>query len=97
LKAAGKTEERAVIEVCPVCGSKLEKGYVASKVISWRDRKISNWWEWPPKGLLSGEVIVSGGFPYMSIINVEAYRCKKCKIIIFRYGEANDSAKENPP
>ena len=74
------------VEVCPLCGSKLEKGYVASKVIAWSAKKISNWW--PPQGLLAGEVIVSGGFPYVSIINVEAYRCKKCKLIIFRCGEA---------
>jgi predicted RNA-binding Zn-ribbon protein involved in translation (DUF1610 family) len=94
LKSAGKTEERAAIEDCPVCGSKLERGYIASKAISWRDRKISNWW--PPKGLLAGELIVSGGFPWQKIINVEAYRCRKCRLIIFRYGEAKDSTKENP-
>ncbi|MDI6904663.1 MAG: PF20097 family protein [Candidatus Bathyarchaeia archaeon] len=38
MKAAEKTEEKA-IEVCPLCGSKMEKGYVASKMISWSDKK----------------------------------------------------------
>jgi predicted RNA-binding Zn-ribbon protein involved in translation (DUF1610 family) len=95
LKAAGKTEEKAVIEVCPVCGSEMERGYIASKAVAWSEKKISNWW--PPQGLLAGELIISGGFPWQKIINVEAYRCRKCRLIIFRYGAANDSAKENPP
>lgn len=78
------TEEKApLIEVCPLCGSKLERGYVASKMISWSDKKISNWYF---KGLFGGEIIVSKGYPYL-IENVEAFRCKKCKLIIFKYGK----------
>lgn len=84
MKAAEKTEEKA-IEVCPLCGSKMEKGYVASKMISWSDKKIKNL---SLKGLFSGELIVSRGYPYL-IVNVEAYRCRKCKLVIFRYEEAN--------
>jgi hypothetical protein len=84
MKAVKKTEEKA-IEVCPLCSSKMEKGYVASKMISWSDKKIKNL---SLTGLFSGELIVSRGYPY-SIVNVEAYRCRKCKLVIFRYGEAN--------
>jgi len=84
LKADEKTEEKA-IEVCPLCGSKMEKGYVASKMISWSDKKIKNL---SLKGLSGGELIVSRGYPYL-IVNVEAYRCRKCRLVIFRYGEAN--------
>jgi len=89
LKATEKTEEKAVIDVCPLCGSKLEKGYVASKIISWSDKKIKNL---SLTGLFSGEQIVSKGYPY-PIVNVEAYRCKKCKLVIFRYGEAGNPAE----
>jgi len=92
---AEKVEGKAVVKVCPVCGSEMERGFIASKLVAWSGKKISNWW--PPKGLLAGELIVSGGFPWQKIINVEAYRCRKCKIIVFKYGEADDSAKENPP
>ena len=92
---AEKVEGKTVVKVCPVCGSEMERGFIASKLVAWSGKKISNWW--PPKGLLAGELIVSGGFPWQKIINVEAYRCRKCKIIVFKYGEADDSAKENPP
>jgi hypothetical protein len=92
---AEKVEGKAVVKVCPVCGSEMERGFIASKLVAWSGKKISNWW--PPQGLLAGELIVSGGFPWQKIINVEAYRCRKCKIIVFKYGEADDSAKENPP
>jgi len=91
LKAAEKTEEKA-IDVCPLCGSKLEKGYVASKMISWGNKKIKNW---SFKGLFNGEIIVSRGYPYL-IVNVEAYRCRKCKLVIFRYGEAGNPAEGSP-
>ena len=87
LKAVEKTEEKA-IEVCPLCGSKLAKGYVASKMISWDNKKIKTW---SFKGLFNGEIIVSRGYPY-HITNVEAYRCKKCKLVIFKYGEASKSS-----
>jgi len=86
MKAVKKTEEKA-IEVCPLCGSKMEKGYVASKMISWSDQKIK---DLSLKGLFGGELIVSRGYPYL-IVNVEAHRCRKCKLIIFRYGEASQS------
>jgi hypothetical protein len=84
LKVAEKREEKAMA-VCPLCSSKMEKGYVASKMISWSAKKISNW---SLTGLFSGELIVSRGYPYL-IANLEAYRCRKCKLVIFRYGEAN--------
>lgn len=92
MKAGEKTEEKAVIEVCPLCGSKLEKGYVASKMISWGNKKIKTW---SFKGLFGGEIIVSRGYPY-HITNVEAWRCKKCKLVIFRYGEAGNPAEGSP-
>jgi hypothetical protein len=40
--------------------------------------------------------LLSGGFPYMSIINVEGYQCKKCKLVILGYGEAGNPAEGSP-
>jgi hypothetical protein len=91
LKAAEKGKN--IMEVCPICGSEMEEGYIASRMIAWSNKKISIW---SFKGLWSGEIVVSRGYPYPTA-NVEATRCRKCKIIVFKYGEANDSAKENPP
>jgi len=93
LKVAEKVDEKAVVKVCPKCGSKMEAGYVASRMIAWSNKQISNL---SFKGLWSGEIVVSRGYPY-PIANVEAARCRKCKIIIFKYGEADNSAKENSP
>jgi ssDNA-binding Zn-finger/Zn-ribbon topoisomerase 1 len=92
LKAAEKAEEKA-IETCPLCGSAMEKGYIASRMIAWSNKKISNW---SFKGLWGGEIVVSRGYPW-PIANVEATRCRKCKLIIFRYGKAGNSAKEGSP
>ncbi|MDI6847645.1 MAG: hypothetical protein QMD23_05895 [Candidatus Bathyarchaeia archaeon] len=46
-------------------------------------------------GLFGGERIVSRGYPY-HITNVEAYRCKKCKLVTFKYGEAGNPAEGLP-
>ena len=54
---------------------------MASKVIAWSDKKISTW---SLKGLFGGEMVVSKGYPY-PITNVEAYRCRKCKLIVLKY------------
>lgn len=93
MKVGQKTDEKNVIEICPLCNSRMEKGYVASKIISWSDKKIKNSLTgFFGAGLFGGEIIVSRGYPYL-IVNVEAYRCKKCKLVIFRYGKARNSAE----
>ena len=86
MKVAEKAGKKAVVEICPLCGSKLEKGYVASKLAAWSDKKISNW---SFKGLFGGEMIISRGYPYL-IKNVGAYRCRKCKLVVFQYGETGN-------
>ncbi|MEM3616470.1 MAG: PF20097 family protein [Candidatus Bathyarchaeia archaeon] len=86
---AEKMEQKA-IEVCPLCGSKLDCGYLAfASGMAWSNKKISNW---SLKGLFSGELIVGKGLgPH--IYNVIAYRCRKCNFIILRYGKAGDPAE----
>lgn len=49
-----KKWEKGVVDVCPLCGSKLDKGYMASRMIAWSDKKISD-------ESFSG-VIMGGGF-----------------------------------
>jgi hypothetical protein len=83
------SEEKAVIGVCPLCGCKLEKGFLSSKAVSWSNKEISNW---SFKGLFGGKLIISRGYPY-PIENIEAFRCKKCKLVIFRYGETDNPAE----
>ena len=71
--------ERAVIEVCPLCGSKMEKGFIITTEIVWSNKEH--------KHFDIGEKIVPLSW-YLA--NVEAYRCKKCKLVIFRYGEVGN-------
>jgi len=69
-----------VLEVCPLCGSQLEKGFIGLwRGIYWSDKK-------PPKvvwKLPFGEDMLIRG------TSCEAYRCQKCKLVIFKYGESN--------
>ena len=60
----------------------MDKGFVVAKLVAWSDKKISRW---SLMGVFGGEQIINRGYPY-PIANVEGYRCKNCKIIIFQYG-----------
>ena len=93
MKSTEKVERKDIIELCPLCRAQLEKGYIASMMIVWGDKKITD--ESFSGRIMGGgfvafgaETIVSRGWPY-PITNVEACRCKKCKLIIFRYAEEN--------
>jgi hypothetical protein len=82
LKTAEKIEEKAIIDVCPLCGSVMEKGFIITRKIDW-NRKEHKFFD-------IGEEIVP---PSWHLANVEAHRCKKCKLVIFRYGEAGNPAE----
>jgi len=73
-------KREGVTQACPLCHSQMEMGYVVAKMISWSDKKISNF---SLRGLWSGEMIVSGDYPF-PIKNMEGYRCRSCKLIIFK-------------
>lgn len=79
MKAVEKTGEKAVIEVCPLCGSKMEKGFYIVPRQTWWDVK---------KHKLFGDGEEINPFR-MTLTNFSGYRCKKCKLVIFKYGEAN--------
>jgi hypothetical protein len=75
VKAVEKTEEKAV-EVCPLCGSEMEKGFLFGiRAVTWNKEKSR---------CMSGEEVIPFG---LAGSLVAAYRCKKCKLIIFRYGK----------
>jgi hypothetical protein len=97
IKSEGVTKMQAknTVEVCPLCDSKVDKGYVASKFIAWSDKKISE--ESFSPMIMEGAFVAFGSEAIVGrnciicrhpIRNVEAFRCRKCNLIIFRCGEA---------
>jgi len=64
---------------CPVCGNKLERGYVsASPDIYWSEEKIKFLGHW--------EALLGGHFgKWIMMVNAEASRCPDCKIVLFAY------------
>jgi hypothetical protein len=68
--------EKAVIGICPLCGSKLEKGFlVTNRPLRW-DTRQHTWYA-------RGELLT----PLLDMVNLEAYRCTKCRLVVFRYEE----------
>lgn len=67
----------ANLENCPICGNKMEKGYLNSHWwrIRWSIKKI--FWMW------SGEPL--GKRALWRAPTLEAVRCKNCRIGIFNY------------
>jgi len=94
LKVAEKREEKAIIEVCPLCGSKMEKGFITiggGRPISWSKTPLKSNARSTllgyPRGL---ETIVAVSF--WARHSLQAYRCRKCKIMVFKYGETCNPA-----
>ena len=69
-------------ENCPVCGDKMEKGYVsATPDVYWSKKKVTlKFWRTRWEALLRGHF-------YGTMVNAEAYRCPNCKIVTFSYDE----------
>ena len=88
-------QAKNTVEVCPLCDSKMDKGYVASKFIAWSDKKIRE--ESFSPMIMEGAFVAFGSEAIVGrnciicrhpIRSVEAFRCGKCNLIIFRCGEA---------
>jgi len=63
---------------CPKCGVPLEKGYIqAPRGIYW-DIKKHDW------NVLSSEALISQ-FSSLTMPNEEAFRCPRCKLVLFTY------------
>lgn len=70
---------------CPNCEEDMEKGYVIAS------GGAMFWSEEPRKWTTIGFERLILGSPRISQVNVEGYRCSKCKIILFSYDK-----KEGP-
>jgi len=87
LKVTEKKEEKALIEACPLCGSKMEKGFYLVPRQTWWDTKKHRW--------------TAGGSEQINpfswtLTNFESYRCTKCKLVVFKYGETSNPPEDSP-
>jgi hypothetical protein len=66
---------------CPGCREVMEKGYIMSPcpAINWSKEK-KDWTLWGSENLVRGKYGLANA-------NIEAYRCKNCRIIILNYKE----------
>lgn len=87
LKVAEKKEKKTVIEVCPLCGSKMEKGFIGVwRGIFWSEKKRTIPWKLP----LGNDMIFRASLKDPML---EACRCTKCKLLIVKYGETGSPAE----
>jgi hypothetical protein len=89
LKVAEKREKKTVLEICPLCGSKMEKGFYIVPRQTWWDAN-EHTWLW-----FKGTIEKINPFK-MTLTNFPGHRCKICKLIVFQYGEADSSAEGSP-
>jgi len=72
-----------ISETCPICGEKMERGYVYhGGGIFWSKEKQ----KWFPR-LEPIQRVRFVGYPHF----LEGYRCSNCKIVIFSYKKVKDS------
>jgi hypothetical protein len=65
------------LETCPLCGAKMEKGFVTTaRTIYWSEKETNSWTR-------AGDENLAGS--RWSGTCIAAYRCPKCKIVIFSY------------
>jgi Zn-finger nucleic acid-binding protein len=79
------------VKKCPECGGEMEKGFV----------NTSSWVFWDTKehkrgifGRPGGEVIIP--LSLFTVRNVEADRCPKCRLILFKYGKKTELPQTMP-
>jgi hypothetical protein len=64
------------VKKCPECGGEMEKGFlVTNRPLRWDTR--------PHMHIARGELLT----PVLDMVNLEAYRCTKCRLVVFRYEE----------
>jgi hypothetical protein len=69
---------------CPECDAEMEKGYVNSqRQLFWDTEMHEGIFQ-----IAGGERLIPIG---LGIKNLEAYRCVKCRLILFRYGKKTES------
>ncbi|MDF1538095.1 MAG: PF20097 family protein [Candidatus Thorarchaeota archaeon] len=69
--------------ICPVCGKGMERGFIVSdRGIYWKDHV--------PKFACTGKTMGPHGRSWFGFANVEAFRCRSCRIIRHLYEEHED-------
>jgi hypothetical protein len=77
--------KKVLPDKCPICGSKMEKGFLVSRTSYWSTKPRKNILAYGPWHVFSEEAEVIAKEQLSSLANVEAHRCKNCKLVIFRY------------
>jgi len=77
------------LEICPLCGAKMEKGYIVT-VYDWKARSPIEWRTLVknPRRIKSFWDRFKYSYASPTLNDLEAYRCINCKIAIIYYGEA---------
>jgi hypothetical protein len=73
-------EKVRLLETCPLCNSKLEKGFLVTTG--------NLWWDTKKHGIAVG-ARASGAKQLTAysifLQNLESYHCSKCKLVLFKY------------
>jgi hypothetical protein len=76
----GEFWKLSAIRRCPLCSGELERGYIpTTHRISWDTKKHS----WFARG--KEALVIEGDTIDMTVRNVPALRCVKCRIVVFDY------------
>lgn len=66
---------------CPECQSKMQEGFIPTGGGIFWFRKNQ------PHGTLEFAQYLPGTFTWMRRAKLEAYRCPRCRLVLFRYGQ----------
>jgi len=72
---------------CPNCGEPMEKGFIATWYMFWTGKKQEVFWKAPPRE----DVVVKPGVFHIFDSSREAYRCRKCELVLFNYRDVTIS------
>jgi hypothetical protein len=87
-------EVSSIAKKCPDCHSEMEKGFLTARMFLWSKEPhsiITLWPRFDPHVLTKGVEILASGENNITILT--AYRCKKCKLVLFNYGENGDTGE----
>ena len=75
------------VKKCPKCGSDMEKGFlISARSFFWSAEPHDNILAYSPWHVFTKGVEIIAKESFTSIANVPAYRCRKCKLVLFDYG-----------
>jgi hypothetical protein len=87
-------ELNSLAKKCPDCHSEMEKGFLTARMFFWSKEPhniIAIWPRFTSHVLTKGVETLARGENNITIL--AAYRCTKCKLVLFNYGENGDATK----